>query len=246
MAPVSNDISADPWAQRVYLTWLARDTRYALAALDALMDYAQQTPVPPAAWVAFEDFLNFTGKISRTLWPVEQKGPKGTAEGLIWRKGRGPFLREILEVSDSSPLEAREVRNGSEHFDERLDEWIVHLPRPTVEEWHAGTRPEFPAPPMRLVDMEVRTIQVAGANLDLRLMDQELRRLLAKIGELEPSVTGLPHEMAALLATSPPVPVVLFDALAQNPGGIQAWLDEQKPSDPPPQDRHPEPGNTEE
>ncbi|MFI1655580.1 hypothetical protein ACH4ZU_11835 [Streptomyces sp. NPDC020472] len=243
---MSNDISEDPWAQRVYLTWLARDTRYALAALDALMDYSQQTPAPPAAWVAFEDFLNFTGKISRTLWPIEKKGPKGTPEGLIWRKGRGSYLREVLEVSDSSPLEAREVRNGSEHFDERLDEWIVHLPRPTAEEWQAGIRPEFAAPPMRLVDVEAGTIQVDGAQLDLRLMDKELRRLLAKIGELEPSVAALPHEMAALLAASAPIPVIPFDAPAQNPGGIQAWLDERKSADPPPQDRHTAPEDTKE
>ncbi|GAA4788574.1 hypothetical protein GCM10023220_11460 [Streptomyces ziwulingensis] len=59
MTPVSNDISDDPWAQRVYLMWLARDTRYALAALTALIAYAQNTPVPPAAWVCFEDFLSF-------------------------------------------------------------------------------------------------------------------------------------------------------------------------------------------
>lgn len=163
MTPVSNDISEDPWAQRVYLTWLARDTRHALAALAALMDYARQTPTPPAAWVCFEDFLTFLGKVSRSLWPVQSKGPEGTDEGLKWRKERGPFLREILDVDNSSPLAAREVRNGGEHFDERLDEWIVHLPRPTVEEWQAGTRPEFQAPPMRLIDAENGTIHVAGA-----------------------------------------------------------------------------------
>ncbi|MFD9030541.1 hypothetical protein ACFVZW_05155, partial [Streptomyces sp. NPDC059567] len=142
---MSNDISDDPWAQRVYLTWLARDTRYALAALNALIGYAQTTPVPPAAWVCFEDFLSFLGKVSRTLWPATGKSPKGTDEGLEWRTKRGPFLRRILEVEDSSPLKAREVRNGSEHFDERLDEWIVSLPRPTVEEWQAGTKPTFQA-----------------------------------------------------------------------------------------------------
>lgn len=53
MTPVSNDISDAPWAQRVYPMWLARDTRYALAALNALIACAQNTPVPPAAWVCF-------------------------------------------------------------------------------------------------------------------------------------------------------------------------------------------------
>ncbi|MFG2933219.1 hypothetical protein [Streptomyces achromogenes] len=229
---MSNDISDDPWAQRVYLTWLARDTRYALAALNALIGCAQTTPVPPAAWVCFEDFLSFVGKVSRTLWPATGKSPKGTDEGLEWRTKRGPFLRRILEVEDSSPLKAREVRNGSEHFDERLDEWIVSLPRPTVEEWQAGTKPTLPAPPMRLINVEAGTIQVAGADLDLRFMAVELQRLLTKIEELEPSVAALPADMAALLSTSPPFPIIPFDAPARNPSGIQAWLDEQNSTGP--------------
>ncbi len=232
MTPVSNDISDDPWAQRVYLTWLARDTRYALAALTALIAYAQNTPAPPAAWVCFEDFLSFLGKVSRTLWPAPGKGPNGTEKGLEWRMKRGPFLREILEVEASSPLKAREVRNGSEHFDERLDEWIISLPRPTVEEWQADTKPTFPAPPMRLINVETGTLQVADADLDLRFMAEELQRLLIKIEELEPSAAVLPADMAALLATSHPVPIIPFDAPAQNPGGIQAWLDEQNSTDP--------------
>ncbi|MGW0463935.1 hypothetical protein ACWDX6_01500 [Streptomyces sp. NPDC003027] len=181
--------------------------RYALAALNALIGYAQTTPVPPAAWVRFEDFLSFVGKVSRTLWPATGKSPKGTDEGLEWRTKRGPFLRRILEVEDSSPLKAREVRNGSEHFDERLDEWIVSLPRSTVEEWQAGTEPTFPAPPMRLINVEAGTLQVAGAHLDLRFMAAELQRLLTKIEELEghlgvdasrggPRLSQHPHQAA--------------------------------------------------
>ncbi|MFF0432460.1 hypothetical protein ACFYU9_09600 [Streptomyces sp. NPDC004327] len=135
-------------------------------------------------------------------------------------------------MEDSSPLKAREVRNGSEHFDERLDEWIVSLPRPTAEEWQAGTKPTFPAPPMRLINVEAGTIQVAGADLDLRCMAEELQRLLTKIEELEPSVAALPADMTALLSTLPPFPIIPFDAPAQNPGGIKAWLDEQNSTGP--------------
>ncbi|BAU82824.1 hypothetical protein SLA_1886 [Streptomyces laurentii] len=57
-------------------------------------------------------------------------------------------------------------------------------------------------------------------------------RLLTKIEELEPSVAVLPADMAALPATSSPVPIIPFDAPAQNPGGIQAWLDEQNSTAP--------------
>lgn len=85
----------------------------------------------------------------------------------------------------------------------------------------------FPAPPMRFINVEAGTIQVADAELDLRFMAAELQRLQTKIEELEPSAALLPDEVAALLATSPPAPIIPFDAPAQNPGGIRAWLDEQ-------------------
>src|SRR5690348_582338 len=147
MTPAGDDISQDPWAQRVYLTLLARDARYALAALEALVDLARSAPVPPAAWICFEDLLSFTGKVSRMLWPVEKKGKGQTDEGVRWRRARGAYLRDALAVEDESPLAAREVRNGSEHFDERLDEWIVHLPRPTLEDLQDGAITEIPAPP---------------------------------------------------------------------------------------------------
>lgn len=115
-----------------------------------MIGYARTTPVAPAAWVCFEDFLSFLGKVPRTLWPVRpvtgKKGPNVTEEGLEWRKKRGPFLRTLLEVKDSSPLKDHEVRNGGEHFDERLDEWIVSLPRPTSR---SGRR--APSPHSRLL-----------------------------------------------------------------------------------------------
>ncbi|MEU2714795.1 hypothetical protein [Streptomyces sp. NPDC007205] len=124
-------------------------------------------------------------------------------------------------MQDESPLAAREVRNGSEHFDERLDEWIVHLPRPTLED---------------LQDSAITEL------LDLKLMAEELRRILARIETLEPSVAALSNpELAATLVSLPPVPVIPFDAPAQKPGGVEAWLDEQRRTDSPPPDRHPEP-----
>jgi hypothetical protein len=88
---------------------------------------------------------------------------------------------------------------------------------------------------------------VDGATLDLKLMAEELHRILARIEAHEPSLAALPNpELAATLAGLPPVPVIPFDAPAQKPGGIEAWLDEQKRTDSPPPDRHPEPGETQE
>lgn len=51
--------------------------------------------------------------LSRYFWPV--------------RKGyetRGKHLREAFSVNDGNPLQARELRNAIEHFDERLDAYL--------------------------------------------------------------------------------------------------------------------------
>lgn len=52
--------------------------------------------------------------ISRYFWPI--------------RKGhelRGDALRKAFSVKESSPLFSRDLRNALEHFDERLDKYLV-------------------------------------------------------------------------------------------------------------------------
>ncbi len=51
--------------------------------------------------------------LSRYFWPVR----KGHEE-------RGRHLREAFNVNDGNPLQARELRNAIEHFDERLDVYL--------------------------------------------------------------------------------------------------------------------------
>ncbi|MGW1659093.1 hypothetical protein [Streptomyces atratus] len=214
---MSEAIAQDPWAQRVYLTWLARDIRYALDALEMLLDRARLDPVPPSAWIYLEDVLVFTGKVSRMLWPVEKKSKGQTDEGLQWRLKRGPYLRKVLGVDDGSPLKDRQVRNGSEHFDEHLDEWVVHHPRPTREDLEADALAELPAPPMRLINAQSRTVEVVGVRFELGPVDQELRRILARIEELQP-LAALPNpEVAAMLGSLPPSPVISLNAPTERP-----------------------------
>ncbi|MGW0855079.1 hypothetical protein [Streptomyces sp. NPDC002690] len=56
---------------------------------------------------------------------------------------------------------------------------------------------------MRFINVAAGTIQVAGADVDLRFMAEELQRLLSKIEEPEPSAVGLPADMVAWPATFP-------------------------------------------
>ena len=143
----------DEWAQQVYLTSLARDIRYAQLALAEVRGRASGTPPDPLAWMPLETFLMFTAKVSKTFRPTqmnsEPKKPGPARDAYQRRKFRGERLCELLGVDDASPIWAREVRDASEHFDERLDEWIFPHPRASVEQMEAGEPPDFVPPPAR-------------------------------------------------------------------------------------------------
>ncbi|WP_145923420.1 hypothetical protein [Sphingopyxis macrogoltabida] len=66
------------------------------------------------------DAMTHCAAISRFFWPPAKP------ESLAAR--RGAALRKQYGVSDHSPLANRELRNALEHFDERLDSWILSGP----------------------------------------------------------------------------------------------------------------------
>ncbi|MFF1419882.1 hypothetical protein [Streptomyces sp. NPDC058280] len=212
----------DEWAHRVYLTWLAREIRYAQVALAEVYEQASWTPPPPGTWISLETFLMFTAKVSKMLSPLltgKPKTSKGqTQEGWEWRQERGSYLCDLFDVDDTSPVLDRKVRDASEHFDERLDEWVAHQPRPSAEQMEAGNLPDFPSVPMRQVDQESWVVEVAGENLDLKAIEIELWRILARARELEPLATVEDPSLATLLAGLPPFPAELrLDAPSRRP-----------------------------
>ncbi|MFG2979555.1 hypothetical protein ACGFYY_42035 [Streptomyces sp. NPDC048331] len=223
----------DEWAHRVYLTWLAKEIRYAQVALAEVYAQASLTPPPPGTWISLETFLMFTAKVSKMLLPLLTDKPrtnKGqTQEGWEWRQKRGSYLRDLLDVDDTSPVLDRKVRDASEHFDERLDEWVAHQPRPSAGQLETGDLPAFPLVPMRQVDQESWVVEVAGEKLDLKVIQIELRRILARASELEPLVTVDDPGLATLLAGLPPFPPELrLDAPTRRPGeDVRTAIDHQ-------------------
>jgi hypothetical protein len=213
----------DAWAQRVYLTWLARDIRHAQIALLEIRARAGQPP-DPLIWIPLETFLMFTAKVSKMLKPVGVDGKwseksRFSQDTFEYRKFRGSKLRAILQVTNNSPVLDRKVRNASEHFDEDLDKWTAEQPRVTAEDLETGASPISPQPPMRKApDSDSWTIEVAGETLDLTQIEAELQRILDRVTELEPlAVTGDSH-LATLLASLAPFPKELtFSAPTRRP-----------------------------
>lgn len=65
-------------------------------------------------WYSLQSFLIATANISKIFWPDKQGNQK-----------RGEELRQGLDIKDGFSSKIREPRNHFEHFDERLDTWLL-------------------------------------------------------------------------------------------------------------------------
>jgi len=71
---------------------------------------------------AAQEAISHTAALSRFFFP-SNLGPKSHRKAL--RFARAERLREDFSVSEDSPLANRELRDVWEHFDERLDEFLL-------------------------------------------------------------------------------------------------------------------------
>ncbi|CAM3632637.1 hypothetical protein E4A47_09850 [Micrococcus flavus] len=80
-----------------------------------------------------ETLVSEAAMVAQLLWPDTRKGPGETREACKRRKAyaneRGSKLRQILDVRNDSPINAKALRNSIQHFDERLDAVTMDLPR---------------------------------------------------------------------------------------------------------------------
>lgn len=69
---------------------------------------------------AVHEALNHCGGLSKVFWAPDKKDRLAQA--------RSQKLRSAFALEDTSPLNNRELRNALEHFDERLDSFLVGYP----------------------------------------------------------------------------------------------------------------------
>lgn len=102
--------------EQVYLSELLQQCCYAeLSHRDLQRAIAARNLF--AVFHATHGMLTHLSAISRLLWPPKSSGAQSLA--------RGDYLRKTIEIADAHPLHDRTLRNHLEHFDERLDEFLV-------------------------------------------------------------------------------------------------------------------------
>jgi hypothetical protein len=73
---------------------------------------------------AIHEALGHAGSLSRFFWP-SGLGGRGLKSRKDLRNARAKKLREAFGLTDNSPLKDRRLRDSLEHFDERLDEYLL-------------------------------------------------------------------------------------------------------------------------
>ena len=88
-------------------------------AKDAFIRFNQalsKSKDPPTIVAIAHEALTHVAGLSRFFWPPGKKDIN---------KARGQKLREVFGLDNTSPLYDRKARNALEHFDERLDEFLL-------------------------------------------------------------------------------------------------------------------------
>lgn len=107
--------------------------------------------------------------LSRYLWPVRKEHEK-----------RGQMLRAFIGVTDESPLKARELRNEMEHFDEKLDHYLVNGIVGNIFPQYVGLLPESDGVPchiFRAYYVDVGLFELLGKRYEIQSIADEIWRL---------------------------------------------------------------------
>lgn len=111
-----------------------------------------------------QEVLTHAAALSRFFWP--SLGGQGGKTLRELREARARKLRTAFQLSDDSSLRDRGIRDALEHFDERLDDFLLSLkagrifPRPMVARISNLDEPTFKV--FRMVDPEAMCFVLFG------------------------------------------------------------------------------------
>jgi len=123
-------------------------------------------------WYSLQSFLIASANISKIFWPVN-KSPY---------KERGEFLRNLLNIDDTSPFKLRDPRNHFEHFDERLDQWYLDSPHHNIIDTSIGTENSISGNIdfMRFFNNQEFVFRFGGDEYEIKPIHNALQELLLK------------------------------------------------------------------
>lgn len=132
----------------------------------------------------FQEAMSHTAALSRFFWPKPLR-----KEDRALALARGMSLCKAFDLTDDSPLASRDLRNAFEHFDERLDRFLLQdlsgyfMPGPIVGPHSMAD--EDGGCVFKLVDPEAGICVLLGEKYEYEALASEVNRILQKAVELD-------------------------------------------------------------
>ncbi|WP_147270269.1 MULTISPECIES: hypothetical protein [Rhodopseudomonas] len=162
--------------QPIYVAFYGEAIYYsaerAEAAFARFFDCAKEPQSSSVVVSSVHEALGHAAALSRFFFPVKNE---------TLARARGARLRQLFSIRDDSPLADRELRNSLEHFDERLDEYLLGdiagyiFPGPMVQD--ADLADDVLGHIFRLVDPKTETFVLLGRKYSFGPMRNEVERV---------------------------------------------------------------------
>ncbi len=137
-----------------------------------------------------QSFLAAVGIVASILWPSIQPRRGVTKERIAHRMGRAQEIRQILSVSENSPIRTRtrgrdDARGGLLHFDEMVEEFIATHPSRKVVTFDIGSSragtDSGRSDAIRWLDEDTLDLWVNGRRSNLREVREGLQQTLSHL-----------------------------------------------------------------
>ena len=186
----------DEFIESIYLRELIQQCQYAIGAVGR-MNECLSNQNPSEFFREAGDFLQHSSAVSRVLWPPGSKNRAKKKRA----KQRGSHLRAKLAVPENHALQARNLRDHFEHFDERLDEWAETSPHKNIVDNMIGPRNAIGGSAikdediMRMYDPANKEIVFRGETFNVQVLVSGVQDIQAKatarLGEIEANKRGV-------------------------------------------------------
>ena len=145
---------------------------------------------------AIHEALGHAASLSRFFWP-SGAGPKKSVAQKALSSTRAKKLREAFRLTDTSALKDRSLRDALEHFDERLDAYLLtsdagqYAPLPRI-----GSADGLPAPGIhifKLVDPDAQEFVILDRKFNFGRVRAEASTILLKARQMSQAGDRLPR-----------------------------------------------------
>ncbi len=162
-----------------YIHSILYPSRSCLECLSTYEDLKNSDGVSPDDLMRFiQEAISHAASLSRFFWP----SPKNKNEPLgKLAESRGQKLRKAFQLDESSVLHNREMRNAWEHFDERLDAYLLEktagyfFPGCIVDSHFLADEPIGHI--FKLIDPDAGIVVLMGEKFQFKDIEQEVLRI---------------------------------------------------------------------